>query len=237
MPEMRNGVISEPAPTPVRPTRKPTTKPPKMMMGQAPECRNSIEVRLVIAFRGASGGDHIRYLGWFNRRKPALPLRAPRRLPSGKGHDDGAQAQDGHDAADDDHQDLVGQHFCRVGREWRGDDAADDEAGDDRPQLQADRCDERRRDRQRDEELGEVDRADGVARRRALADERRGDDRTPAAAADGIEQATDEPERRDARRLGAFRDAPGQRLPDDQKPDEQQIRADERLDLVAVAGW
>ena len=42
MPEMRNGVISEPAPTPVRPTRKPTAKPPKTMMGQAPECRNSI---------------------------------------------------------------------------------------------------------------------------------------------------------------------------------------------------
>ena len=36
------GVISEPAPTPVRPTRKPTAKPPKMMMGQAPECRNSM---------------------------------------------------------------------------------------------------------------------------------------------------------------------------------------------------
>ena len=30
---------------------------------------------------------------------------------SGQGGDDGPQAQDGHDAADEDHQHLVGEHF------------------------------------------------------------------------------------------------------------------------------
>ena len=126
MPEMRNGVISEPAPTPVRPTRKPTAKPPKMMMGQAPECRNSIEDRLVIVFWGASWGATISVIldGSTAETAAACERRMPR--ASGQGRDDGAQAQDGHDAADKDHQHLVGQHFRRIGREGRGDDAADD---------------------------------------------------------------------------------------------------------------
>ena len=37
MPEIRNGVIREPAPTPVSPTRNPTQKPPPIMRGQEAE--------------------------------------------------------------------------------------------------------------------------------------------------------------------------------------------------------
>ena len=90
---------------------------------------------------------------------------------------------------------------------------------------------EGRRDGQRDEELGEVDGADGVARRRALAEQRRGDDRAPAAAADRIEQAAGKAERRDAARWRAFRRPLGDGLPKDEQTHQQQIAADERLDL------
>jgi hypothetical protein len=84
--------------------------------------------------------------------------RESKEAGSSHGIEQAPQAQDNENAAHDDHQDFVRQVLGGVGGEGCGHDAADDESGDDRPQLEPDGRNERRRDGEGDEELGQVDR-------------------------------------------------------------------------------
>ena len=89
--------------------------------------------------------------------------------------------------------------------------------------------DEGRRHRERQEKFDAVDRADHLARFGALDEQVGGHDRPPAAAARRIEEAPDEAERCDHRRLADFRriEQPADQQP---HPDGDEIGQDDRFD-------
>ena len=86
--------------------------------------------------------------------------------------------------------------FDHPAAERRGDQAADHQRHQILQRRHAELDEERGGGRDGDKKLGRVHRADRLARRVARADQRRGRDRTPAAAAAGIEEAGDEADRR-----------------------------------------
>jgi hypothetical protein len=146
------------------------------------------------------------------------------------------EAERDHQRADQQHQPF-GRYARREERsERRGGDAADDQAGDDRPEFQPDRGQECARDSRGDEELGAVDRADDEARRRAGADQPGGDDRSPTAATDGVEESAGQAEQGDwlIREL-ALRDG-AERPRHDDDAHEQEVGTDEGADRIAGDG-
>ena len=91
------------------------------------------------------------------------------------------------------------------------------------PMAQAQHQDEGDRGGDGDEELGGVDAADRLADVVAPRDQRAGDDRAPAPAAEGVDQRADEPERGDVRRHGRWRELP-ERLGDDHDTHHEQVQ-------------
>ena len=98
-----------------------------------------------------------------------------------------------------------------------------------RPMVKQEGCG----NRQGDEELGEVDGPDRIAWRCALPEQRRGDDRTPPAAANRIEDSADEAQRSDPARRRRDDRTSAYGLPKDEQAQQQQIAADVGPDDLA----
>ena len=121
-----------------------------------------------------------------------------------------------------------------LGAQRRRENAADQQAGSrDGEALPAQMKEEGDADRQGQQELGGVDRADGGARVSPLQQQIGGNDRPPSAAAARIEKAADQPQRGyDARIAGAMDDMGA--APDQPQADGCQIGQHQRLDDAAV---
>src|SRR5699024_5886491 len=112
-----------------------------------------------------------------------------RRL-SAESEQNGAGIREDDDASGGDCEDPGGQELDQLRGKRCGDDAADEECCDDGPfdALRTEGDEEAQRPADGDEELARVDRADDLARLQTTGrQQRRGADRTPATAADGVE--------------------------------------------------
>ena len=114
--------------------------------------------------------------------------------------------------------------------ERRGEHAAGAEGQHMRQVDGAELGEERAGDGHGDEELGEAHGADHRARCLPRADQGRGDEWPPAAAADGVEKAADQPERRRKDRPGVFYRQSTRGAHQDEHAHDKQIGGDEGAD-------